>query len=227
MQAQNASTVGIRYWGKQCQEPFFSPISGSRFSKSGPLDTCDHSFRSARSRVLFHRRGAAWGSRVVQRCAYSVLLCGHSPIPCEFVRACPGDDRHFRLKSRGGALKSAHLLATCSALPPSPGYPLREEGCQVPFPGRHGFLTVFSNPNCATALLTHPSDPYGLLLFMACRISLPSLTPFPSRNEMQPRAAPDEKPKTHFLPRPKGKSLLPTRIAVQGRNYCLLVMGGV
>jgi len=37
-------------------------------------------------------------------------------------------------------------------------------------PGRHGFLTVFSNPNCATALLTLPSDPYGLLLFIAWRI---------------------------------------------------------
>src|SRR5208337_218838 len=46
----------------------------------------------------------------------------------------------------------------------------RRKGCQVPFPGRHGFLTVFSNPNCATALLAHPSDPYGLLLFIACRI---------------------------------------------------------
>src|SRR5271157_5526498 len=42
--------------------------------------------------------------------------------------------------------------------------------CQAPFPGRPRFLTVFSNPNCATALLTRPSDPYGLLLLTAYRI---------------------------------------------------------
>jgi hypothetical protein len=41
--------------------------------------------------------------------------------------------------------------------------------CKVPFPGRPRLLTVLSNPNCA-ALLTHPSDPCGLLLFIAYRI---------------------------------------------------------
>jgi hypothetical protein len=56
-------------------------------------------------------------SGVAQRCAYSALLCGLSPIPCGFMRACSGGDWHFRLKSRGGALKGAHLLATCSCSP--------------------------------------------------------------------------------------------------------------
>jgi len=53
------------------------------------------------------------GSRVAQRCAYSALLCGPSTIPCGFMCPCSGGDPHFRLKSRGGALKGAHLLATC------------------------------------------------------------------------------------------------------------------
>ena len=56
-------------------------------------------------------------SRVAQRCADSALLCGRSPSPCGFIWACRGGDWHFRLKSRGGALKGAHLLATCYSLP--------------------------------------------------------------------------------------------------------------
>src|SRR5208282_5836426 len=60
------------------------------------------------------------------------------------------------------------VVARLQAFPGGKG--VRRKGCQVPFPGRHGFLTVLSSPNCATALLTHPSDPYGLLLFIACRI---------------------------------------------------------
>ena len=61
----------------------------------------------------------------------------------------------------------------------------REKRVQAPFMGRPRFLTVVFNPNCLTALTSHPSDPYGLLLIMTWRIFSTSsvkkrcLTPFP------------------------------------------------
>src|SRR3989338_7849932 len=45
----------------------------------------------------------------------------------------------------------------------------RWKRCQVPFLGRHGFFILLSRPNFLTALFTHCSDPYGLLLLMAYR----------------------------------------------------------
>jgi hypothetical protein len=49
---------------------------------------------------------------VKQGSAYSTLLCGLSSISCE--------------KSRGGALKGAHFLATCYPLSNQKGLPLAE-----------------------------------------------------------------------------------------------------
>jgi len=42
--------------------------------------------------------------------------------------------------------------------------------CQEPFLGRPLLRMVFSNPNCATAFLSHFSEPYGRLFFIAWRI---------------------------------------------------------
>src|SRR5271157_2071756 len=42
--------------------------------------------------------------------------------------------------------------------------------CQEPFLGRPLLRMVFSNPHCATAFLSHGSEPYGRLFFIASRI---------------------------------------------------------
>jgi hypothetical protein len=124
MSSQSAGRYWQGFWNVLVVPSAVLPVRDPQWARLRPEDT-----------------GFPLRSMAAQRCAYSALLCGRSPIPCGFIWACPAGDGHFRLKSRGGALKCAHLLATCFLGLTCPH--LSPQGGETAY-GRRRVKTVFS-----------------------------------------------------------------------------------